>query len=967
MRLIISLGMSKIFSKSLRVFFTLLLHLAIIVGMALMPFSFAPLSAQTTDTEEVTIEPYTIVDTGAAAAVSESYDVENINDIETAAEETDQATTSEEMSDIPEEIPDLDTDLDTDELSTTTPTSTDSIIEISNQITASTSATTTAESGNNTASGTGVSAISTGDAYAYSNVVNLTNTNLIDSTGFIVFLNQLFGMNGVDLRDLFDVFSGSTTTNPCSDLGCEPRQLEYYLQNQADVNNNITVTANTGDNQATGTDGVIVTGDAYAAANVVNIANTNIIDSNYMVLTFSNFGDLLGDIVLPGKHLLEKLFQTIGNSSPTPMMTSESQANIQNTVTTDASTGNNTATGATSTILTGDAVTYSNIYNQVNTNVVNNDSFTMLFRVAGDWDGEIYGLPEGLTWERTGGGIAITSIGDMYTTAVSTPSVSVDILNSANISNTVSVSASTGGNHATSTDNGYIETGNAYAAANVTNIANTNIIGRNWSLLIFDIFGDWSGNISFGQPDLWIGGTASTNGGAIGSNQEVTYTFTISNLGDARVSNVLLRGNLNSELISLSEPIEDINIGSLSPGETVEKTFTAKVTDALPSGSFPVDLTVELSGDEPEKNLENNTEVVTVIAENRRSGGGGGSSRGGSSAKDIRPAADLVVTKTANTHNIAAGETVYYEVSVTNNGGPVYGAILYDTLFGPSGEVVANKHWELETIDPEETITITYETAYATNTPSGTYLNRAQVLGYHKNRLPKYMVPYDSRVATVPLSINIETPLVLGMATSTISCEPHLTSYLRYGVDNDKEQVYRLQTFFNNFTTYQVPLNSVFDATTEQAVRDFQEEYASEILEPWNLESPSGYVYYTTKKKINELYCNETRTFPLTASELFEISRFKFTQITRIFDTTSQKNPTLPIAQENNTGLILVSSTTKKSDFNNTPEPYSEIAEVATPEANQEDKGFFARVVGWVKNARFSDLKFWNVLFASEN
>ena len=944
-----------------------------------MPYTEVFVSAQESTNETLVeteaIEPDTIIDTGTAVAASESYTVDNINDVETdIPNDIEQATTTNESIDSFEETSDQNQTAEDELTSSTTIPSTeaatsteaisaqliassspDAVIEIANESTASTSATTTAESGSNIATSPETTAIFTGDAYAYSNVVNLTNTNLINSTGFIIFLNQLFGMNGADVRELFDIFSDSATTSPCNESNCEARQLEYYIDNQAAIDNTITVSANSGNNSASGTNAAIVTGNAYAAANVTNIANTNIVDANYMLLTFSNFGDLLGDIVLPGKQLLEKLFQTIGGGTNLTTITGDSQANIQNNISTNANTGDNNSTGTSSTILTGEATTYNNVHNQVNTNVINNDSFTMLFRVAGDWDGEIYGLPDGLTWERTSSGISITNTPSIGETAVSTPAVSADVTSVANINNNVSVSASTGNNQVNSSEQGYIQTGNAYAASNVTNIANTNILGRNWSLLIFDIFGDWQGNISFGQPDLWIGGTANAQRGIIGAGQEVTYTFTISNLGDAKATNVTLNGNFSNELMSLVEPIENIHIGTIAPGEMIEKTFTAKVTDTLADGSFPVDLTAELSSTEPDDNLENNTEVVTVLAEYHRGSG----SRSGFTANDIRPVGDLSITKTANKDSIGSGEVVSYEISITNSGGPVYGATLYDTLFDPAGEVIANKQWDLETIDPEETVIITYDTEYTNVSTAGTYLNRAQVLGYHKNRISKYMSTYDSKVATHALLVTGATPLVLGIATSTENCDPYLTSFLKINKDNDENQVERLQTFFNDFTTYQVPINSTFDTATEKAVREFQEEYASDILEPWGLKNSSGYVYYTTKKKINELYCDETKTFPLTTSELTEINRFKFAGVTNI------NNSTNPTTAETNTQTILVSSVTKKDSAEPAIKPSIVNVEIET-ESMQENRSLFTRAIQWIKNPSFSNLKFWNRLLASQ-
>src|SRR3989344_1446092 len=60
------------------------------------------------------------------------------------------------------------------------------------------------------------STTTTGDAFATSNVINLVNTNIFNSYGLILFLNQLFG-GGFDLRDFnlsyfFDGEAGASHT-----------------------------------------------------------------------------------------------------------------------------------------------------------------------------------------------------------------------------------------------------------------------------------------------------------------------------------------------------------------------------------------------------------------------------------------------------------------------------------------------------------------------------------------------------------------------------------------------------------------------------------------------------------------------------------------------------------------------------------------------------------------------------------
>lgn len=887
--------------------------------------------------EEEPTEPDALIVSGDATAGSEATNISNTNEIDTTTDPKpntdDEENDTSETEPVAEELPEGDENPPVSEAAevidevnaTVAPlveeaaedtgaTGTTTIIN-TNAATSTTAATTSADTGNNTAhgGGSGSAAVVTGDAFSYSNVVNLTNTNIVNSDGFIVFMSQLLGLDGVDIREMFDVFEEGELGGACTE-GCEARRLQYYLnQNDATINNDIVVTANTGENTASGTEAYVVTGNAYAAANVTNIANTNITDSNYLMLSFSNFGDLLGDIVLPNKDLFAKLFQKTGTVSGTVSVENENEAYIANNVSATADTGNNTSTNngnGGSTVVTGNATSYSNVYNQVNTNIVNDDSFVMIFRVHGDWTGSVFGLPDGLSWRETPLGIEISNMNTAGVTTAPISNLALSNQNKATITNNVSVVALTGDNAATGDNESYIETGNAYAAANVTNVANTNVLGRNWSLLIFDIFGDFEGDIAFGRPDLWLGGSASAPSGSTGEGEDVVYTMTMSNLGDTTATNVVLNGALNSSLISLHDPMENINIGSIAPGETIEMSFAASISNNLPDGSFPVDLTASLTSLEPDENLDNNEEVITVVAENRP--------LAGSSKKDDNPGSmtfpsKMKVEKEISSAQIAPGELVTYTITITNTGGPVFRSALFDTIYDEANNVILDQSWELGTIDTNETITLSYDVEFSEETTPGTYTNSAQVLGYDTSRTPKYMVEADSNVASVDLIVG-GTPQVLGVSTDTdtpLACPQYLTTYMRRGIANDQGEVRKLQEFINAFTPYTVAVTGTFDTATESAVREFQKLHVTEVLDPWGLSEDTGYVYYTTQKKINEIFCQNELSFPLSQAQEVEITNFRLASANTPADTpdrfvfTEDENAASQTASIEDTRLII--------------------------------------------------------------
>jgi hypothetical protein len=102
---------------------------------------------------------------------------------------------------------------------------------------------------------------------------------------------------------------------------------------------------------------------------------------------------------------------------------------------------------------------------------------------------------------------------------------------------------------------------------------------------------------------------------------------------------------------------------------------------------------------------------------------------------------------------------------------------------------------------------------------------------------------------------------VLGASTTALQCVAYLRDYMRQATVNDPEQVLKLQIFLNavGLTT---PVTKVFDTDTDRAVRAFQEKYASDVLAPWGLTDPTGYVYKTTRWKINNIVCPGSEAYP---------------------------------------------------------------------------------------------------------
>lgn len=102
---------------------------------------------------------------------------------------------------------------------------------------------------------------------------------------------------------------------------------------------------------------------------------------------------------------------------------------------------------------------------------------------------------------------------------------------------------------------------------------------------------------------------------------------------------------------------------------------------------------------------------------------------------------------------------------------------------------------------------------------------------------------------------------VLGDSDSVQQCGIYLFTYIRYGRKNDTEDVKRLQKFLNDQGFGPLDITGVYNAATYNAVKRFQVAEYVEVLRPWvphGLETektPTGYVYKTTKRRINNIVC----------------------------------------------------------------------------------------------------------------
>jgi hypothetical protein len=637
--------------------------------------------------------------------------------------------------------------------------------------------------------GGGNTTINTGDSVAAANVVNVVNTNIFNSNGLLLFLSNLFGNINFDLRNAFGMFdsaqdgsasqTSATSTaagGSCALDACLSSSVNFtsYSSSSARIINDMVVRSTSGANIALSPDGtaIINSGDAFAAGNLINVANTNFIDSNYLLISLNNFGDMFGDLVLPGASFFEQFFSRKNSLSASTTVENTNLASVLNAGDTQAISGGNLASSTDSTINTGAAEAHSSTINQLNQNFFGADSLVIMLRVWGDWRGEIFSAPEGLRWHNNGdGSLSLMFSGnDSAASSTSTQggtggelSLASSLIqnnSAAEILNNMQIMALTGDNYAESgAANGaaIINSGNAYAASSIVNVANTNVIGSNWLLAMINIFGDWQGNIAFGRPDLWVGAVAETPGSPMRPGDNIGFKVTVANRGDAIARDVKLKLLSDWSLMwvnggrDLGDGGREWEVGDIGPGEAEEVHIEAEVRDIVAPGEKVFEPVFSVSAQEPDNNTDDNTDRIALAVKSESAVISNGPSI------YYTPPSKLVLEKINSAPTpIFAPSTVDYTITIRNEGiGPAYYAELIDTLRGHNGDVLNEERWPLDTIYPGEEITVTYTTEYSAGTIPGVYSNKAYVKAYdgHTSLQPFYASPADSNMAESMIEI----------------------------------------------------------------------------------------------------------------------------------------------------------------------------------------------------------------------
>ena len=85
-------------------------------------------------------------------------------------------------------------------------------------------------------------------------------------------------------------------------------------------------------------------------------------------------------------------------------------------------------------------------------------------------------------------------------------------------------------------------------------------------------------------------------------------------------------------------------------------------------------------------------------------------------------------------------------------------------------------------------------------------------------------------------------------------CDTPLLGPIALWENNNTTEVEKLETFLKA-QGKDITIDGVYDSSDLDLVKEFQLEYKSEILDPWGITVPTGYVGRTTVKQINDIAC----------------------------------------------------------------------------------------------------------------
>ncbi|MES2986254.1 MAG: BspA family leucine-rich repeat surface protein [Patescibacteria group bacterium] len=128
---------------------------------------------------------------------------------------------------------------------------------------------------------------------------------------------------------------------------------------------------------------------------------------------------------------------------------------------------------------------------------------------------------------------------------------------------------------------------------------------------------------------------------------------------------------------------------------------------------------------------------------------------------------------------------------------------------------------------------------------------------------PSSTVTYGS--GYVASYVSNTSPIKISVPTAQNVCQAYIGGdrLIKRGIKNNIDDVKKIQTFLNTYEGGNLVVDGEFKVVDEQAVRNFQTKYKTQILSPWGLSASTGVVYVTTKAKMNAIVCGQNFGCPV--------------------------------------------------------------------------------------------------------
>lgn len=647
-----------------------------------------------------------------------------------------------------------------------TPSGEPSLVLINNNDgTVTNTLTVNADTGLNLAQGSsGNIDLTTGDALALGNVFNALNLNFLGSEFQLLVLNISQGSGDINLNQTWkEVLEGEDNKlELASGTDTNYLTLSIYNNNLASLGNQVSINANSGQNQALEDDGNVgvSTGSSTALGNVVNLVNGNIVGSKILFVIINIFNTFQGNLIVPRPQSFQN-----GNGEVEGIFSNNNSSLIDDSVKSKALSGENSlTTSGDSTLETGKAKSVSNSMVLTNLTYQGNNQYSMLINNLGEWSGYICG------WGNPGSEEAVDfqsrtlNAQPQATSADSAEEETtypIDVVNNnlAEVQTDLDVSATTGLNEVSAGGNSKVKTGNALALANLFDLINFNIFGSRLFLGLINNLGNWSGNYISAFPD-----TAVT---VLGPEQEVTpgsdvsYTVTYKNQGQDPAPNtvVTFRFPKGASFIADSSglPVTQSggeliwNLGELKEGASGSfevklhldpnlkpddlLSFWNKLMDKLvttayaaeggKTGTIVVNVSIATSDDQSKTDNDSSSATTEVFFPDSPSSSVSNSSQGSLEQTTI-----LMTAKNNVNQFVYPGDTVIYQLTAKNIGGVIAKNVtVSQRMYDGGPQDMGTINFPVGDINPGQVIEITFGLALSSEIAPDIYYTESYAAG----------------------------------------------------------------------------------------------------------------------------------------------------------------------------------------------------------------------------------------------